>query len=253
MSHIKHLVPILLMTALGCGRALGEGREDMPSLPDQIEIPEEIMEAARQAKSNAVIQPEIQERVTTVMGRVNSSEWQQEKNRFLSAIREAQGLPEPEASEVAPSGARPLLFISSSMPEITLRNYVRDLEKVGGILVMRGMIGGMKRTQPTLRFISNLLKKDPSCEGAQCALREVEVVVDPIQFQKHGIRKVPALVVESEFDFQSYCEDGSDSLLASGPVVYGDASLSGLLNALASMTGGDSAKALLEMMEASNG
>ncbi|MFP3442281.1 conjugal transfer protein TrbC, partial [Pantoea sp. SIMBA_133] len=81
------------------------------------------------------MKPDIQARAAAVMEQVNSEAWQRQKNQFLAAIKNQHGIPEEEQSKTPSTRARPLLFISSSMPEITLRNYARDLEKVKGVMV----------------------------------------------------------------------------------------------------------------------
>jgi len=252
VSPIKFCTSTTILLALLSGKAMGESPEDIPTLQDQVRIPSEIMEAAHRAKAAATVKPDIQARAAAVMEQVNSEAWQRQKNQFLAAIKNQHGIPEEEQSKTPSTRARPLLFISSSMPEITLRNYARDLEKVKGVMVLRGMIGGMETTQATMKFVAGLLKKNPLCEGPKCALRDIEVVVDPIQFQKHGIHQVPALVVEPSFDFQSYCESGANEMTTPRPVVYGDANLRSLLNSLTNMSDGTSAKALLAAMEMPN-
>jgi hypothetical protein len=93
-----------------------------------------------------------------------------------------------------------------------------------------------------MEFIAKILRKNPSCEGPRCVMRALDVVVDPVQFKNHGIAKVPALVMEPNFDFQSYCEKGATASGTSVPVVYGDASLRSLLERLTTMNGGTPAK-----------
>jgi len=244
---------LLLALCLISPSAFAES-EAIPTLPDQIQIPEEIMAAAQRAKEKAMESEAMRSRVSEVMAEVNSEQWQARKNDFLSLIRADAGLDPVESGD--PDNemprSRPLLFISSSMPEITLRNYARDLEKVGGVMVMRGMIGGLRKTQPTMEFIAKILRKNPSCEGPRCVMRALDVVVDPVQFKYHGIARVPALIVEPNFDFQSYCEKGATASGTSVPVVYGDASLRSLLERLTTMNGGTPAKPLLAQLETSN-
>ena len=228
--------------------------EPVPTLPDQIQIPDEYLAIAKQAKDAVMDSPAMQTRVTEVMEEVNSEQWQARKNEFLSLLRADAGLEPVDSGETESksNGSRALLFVSSSMPEITLRNYARDLEKVGGVMVMRGMIGGLQRTQPTMEFMAKVLRKNPACEGPRCAMRGLDVVIDPIQFRNHRITKVPALVVERHFDFGSYCEKGAEPASASLPVAFGDASLQSLLKALTTMAGGEPAETILAKLENPN-
>jgi len=241
---------LLLALCLLSPAAMAES-DAIPTLPDQIHIPDEYLAIAKKAKEQAMDSPAMKSRVSDVMKEVNSQQWQARKNDFLSLLRADAGLDpvDSDDSDRESSSSRPLLFISSSMPEITLRNYARDLEKVGGVMVMRGMIGGLQKTQPTMEFIAKVLRRNPACEGPRCSMRGLEVVVDPIQFKNHGITKVPALVVEPDFDFQSYCEKGAMGSVTGVPVVYGDASLRSLLERLTTMDGGAPAKPLLTKLE----
>ncbi len=246
----RYLVLALSLTA----SMVMANEKEIPTLPDQIDIPEEYLAAAKRAKNQAMNSEVMRSRVSDVMEEVKSEQWQARKNEFLSLLRADAGLDPVESDDPDSEGpsSRPLLFISSSMPEITLRNYARDLEKVGGVMVMRGMIGGLERTQPTMEFIAKVLRRNPACEGPQCVMRSLDVVVDPIQFKNHGITKVPALVVEPDFDFQSYCEKGATPPGMGVPVVYGDASLRSLLERLTMMDGGTPAKPLLAQLENQN-
>lgn len=98
-----------------------------------------------------------------------------------------------------PRDERVYIFISSSMPKQTLRNYVRDVAKLGDPnvkLVMRGMVGGMKYIKPTLRFVGSLLIKDEECDPQKrkCERFGAGVEIDPLLFRRYGIDRVPAIV-----------------------------------------------------------
>ena len=98
-----------------------------------------------------------------------------------------------------PRDERVYIFISSSMPKQTLRNYVRDVAKLGDPnvkLVMRGLVGGMKYIKPTLRFVGSLLVKDEECDPQKrkCERFGAGVEIDPLLFRRYGIDRVPAIV-----------------------------------------------------------
>ena len=72
----------------------------------------------------------------------------------------------PAARGKLGSDERIYLFISSSMPLQTVRNYAASVARLGDpgiVLVMRGFIEGMTKIQPTIRFIGTVLQRDPSC------------------------------------------------------------------------------------------
>lgn len=122
------------------------------------------------------------------------------------------------------------LFVSSSIPLATLRNYAADIVKLNDprfILVLRGFVGGAKRIGPTASFIVEVLKADPNCtlsSKEKCAMREVPFIVDPTLFRKVGIEKVPAIAFLS----------GSKQIPF---IIYGDASLGYALERIAQETG----------------
>jgi hypothetical protein len=114
------------------------------------------------------------------------------------------------------------------MPIDELRTYATALEKAGGALAFRGMPGGLHRVAPMAKLSAEILRLDPGCEGPACAMRGVPIVVDPIAFRQHGIARVPAMTMVAGDATQAYCERG-DAPVSSGPVIYGDAALAGLL------------------------
>lgn len=85
------------------------------------------------------------------------------------------------------SNERIYLFISSSIPKQTLRNYMAQVAKAEDpnmVVVMRGFIGGMKYVRPTLEFTHEILKKDSSCElPRECEIYGVNFEVDPLLFK----------------------------------------------------------------------
>jgi len=158
-------------------------------------------------------------------------------------LGQALGLNAPDmqaiARAAAPKAARswvPVVFVSSSMPVATLRSYAAQLERVGGVLAFRGMPGGLTRVTPMARLSAEILRIDPGCSGPACVMRGVQLIVDPIVFRQHGITRVPALGMIPGDPTQPYCERDDDSP-REGIIVFGDASLSGLLEEYARLGG----------------
>lgn len=92
---------------------------------------------------------------------------------------------------------RVFVFISESVPETTLKNYMRDAKKRTDILlVMRGVIGSADHLKPTLSFMTKLscgkeykdLKPDDSCAPSR-------VDINPLLFSLFGVKQVPAVVL----------------------------------------------------------
>ena len=169
-----------------------------------------------------------------------------ERERQAKRIAQALGLEASELAAVAKAAAPgsnlgrvPLLFVSSSMPLAMLRAYAAQLERVGGVLAFRGMPGGLTRVQPMAKLSAEILRLDPGCDGPACAMRNVQLIVDPLIFRQHGVAQVPALAMIPGDPTQPYCERDDDaSAPRSAHLVYGDAALSGLLEEYARL-GGD--------------
>ena len=122
------------------------------------------------------------------------------------------------------------LFISSSVPEATLRTYIEhiaELKDPNIVVLMRGFIGGMKYMGPTLNYIGKLLEKDPSC-GLSCGLYGVNVEVDPLLFRRYGVLQVPAVVYAPDIEILGPGSEGlgRNANVGKAYAFYGDAALS---------------------------
>ncbi|WP_157220973.1 type-F conjugative transfer system pilin assembly protein TrbC [Flavisphingomonas formosensis] len=166
-----------------------------------------------------------------------------ERDAMAKRLGQALGLEAPDTAALAkgiapPAKATwiPVLFVSSSMPVATLRTYAGQLEKARGVIAFSGMPGGLTKVAPMARLSAEILRLDPGCEGPACAMRNVQLIVDPIVFRQHGIARVPALAMIPGDPTQPYCEREDDSP-RSPHVVYGDAALSGLLEEYARLGG----------------
>jgi hypothetical protein len=66
---------------------------------------------------------------------------------------------------------------------------------VPGVMAFRGMPGGMRQVAPMAKLSAAILRRDPGCEGPACAMRDVQLIVDPLVFPQHGVARVPALAM----------------------------------------------------------
>ncbi|MBV6506476.1 MAG: hypothetical protein ILNGONEN_02053 [Syntrophorhabdaceae bacterium] len=152
-----------------------------------------------------------------------------------------------------PSNERLYLFISSSMPDVTLRNYIASLNKLNDpniTAVMRGFIGGAKYTIPTMKFIKDMLVKMPGCEPLKekCEMLNANVSIDPMLFARYSITKVPALVYVPHTNVtDQYMSEGdpNNAKHQEYHVVYGDASLDYLLEVIYEHTGQKSLESII--------
>ncbi|MBI1823814.1 MAG: hypothetical protein HYR80_06875, partial [Nitrospirae bacterium] len=146
----------------------------------------------------------------------------------------------PDSRQTSFAGGKPslsseriYLFVSSSIPQRTLRNYVRtiaDLDDPNIYIVLRGFIGGMKTVAPTQKFIGDLIKKNPDCVG-ECPSYQVNTIIDPLLFRRYAITTVPSVVY---VPFIQMDGAGSEGLVENAAVsqfdtVHGDAPLDVLL------------------------
>ena len=166
-----------------------------------------------------------------------------ERERQAKALSQAMGLEPAEEQALAKAAPAvtakdwvPVLFVSSSMPIPTLRSYAAQLERVHGVMAFRGVPGGLKKMGPMAKLTAQILRRDPGCEGPNCVMRDVQLIVDPIVFRQHGIAQVPALKMIPGDPTQAYCERDDDSPRAAH-IVFGDSALSGMLEEYARLGG----------------
>lgn len=204
----------------------------------------ESIEQFRVDKKNQMIAKELVDYTRT-------NEWQEKqlelRQNLLQVIggKAAANVDEPEIFN-----KRIVLFISQSIPKKVLRRYVQDLVKVGGVMVMQGAINGLKTLEPTLAWMQEILKKDSTCTGVKCEFYQAPILIDPILFEKHNITKVPALTVLDDDAFQSYCEQKvSQPETGDESVIYGDAALIGLVEALFRLNPDSELKSIIRKLE----
>lgn len=96
------------------------------------------------------------------------------------------------------------IFISSSMPQGTIRTYIQDisfLKEQNIIIVLRGMIGEPAKIQETARYIKKLIQKDPDCQG-KCNVYKVRFAIDPILYENYGITTVPSFIYDRKVKYE---------------------------------------------------
>jgi type-F conjugative transfer system pilin assembly protein TrbC len=192
----------------------------------------------------------------------SSKEFQGKIKQYTSLLSEQiQGVDNTSgkcssANRMAPPGSGALdaderiyVFVSSSMPENTLKGYVSDIDKLRDpniVLVMRGFIGGIKYFRPTLSFMTGLLKKDESCSferGENCDVYQSQFQIDPMLFARYDITSVPAIVYARGLSIND--TEASEGLtdnvqVGDAYVLYGDMSLEYALERFHRETNSDS-------------
>lgn len=226
-------------------RAVTSAKQQVGQIPDP-HLPASPSEAERkrafEALRRRVPMPQIDARAQKAL-EAGEARMAAEREAQAKRLRQALGL-EPDAEKALakatpPSPAKgwvPVLFVSSSIPVPVLRAYAVQLERVHGVMAFRGMPGGLRKVGPMAKLTAEILRLDPGCSGPNCAMRGVQIIVDPIVFRQHGIARVPALAMIPGDPTQAYCEREEDSPRAQ-QIVYGDSALSGLFEEYARLGG----------------
>jgi type-F conjugative transfer system pilin assembly protein TrbC len=145
------------------------------------------------------------------------------------------------------------IFISSSVPVHTLRNYASTLDRLRDpniVMVMRGFVGGMKYIDPTIRFVGDILKKDTGCDMTKkkCETYRADFQIDPLLFRRYQIAKVPAVVYVTginvlDVEMSEGLENNTE--VSNYYVLYGDASLEYMLDTMHKETKSKSIEGLM--------
>lgn len=203
------------------------------------------------------ITPDLEARAKAIADAFRDKGMDDLTEKMGARVRGTLGIIDSEASRerelmVTSIGAfRAILFASQSVPLPTLRAYAAQLEKTNGVIVFRGIPGGVSKIQPIVELTQKIILKDPACKGQDCAVFDVGVIVDPLMFRANAIERVPAITTVDHDPFAAYCErPDEESAAALGSIVtYGDAHLSGHLEELARL-GDHRATALITQLEA---
>ncbi len=188
------------------------------------------LEHARTVLENQVeVDPTVRASIDQVLQHVNTEAWAAEQAELKRHVGAITGVPiEAQESDNLEdlTEDRLVVFVSSSVPLATLRNYAAALEKTGGVMVLRGAIGSLRIMGPTMSFVASVLKIDPSCTGGSCAMRSTNRVIDPELFRENGISRVPAAIFVKGLSLEPYCERFNEGDLPKNAVhvVYGDVS-----------------------------
>jgi type-F conjugative transfer system pilin assembly protein TrbC len=191
---------------------------------------EKLVEQSEQAIT-PILQQEVKALLESEQYKANQSAGERLAREVLQLPQQSanhQPTQEKETSTGAETEGQVLVFVSSSMPIETLRNYARSLVKVKGALVLRGGIDGLRKIGPTIAFSQRVLKVDPYCRG-NCPLFNIPLLIDPLLFRQHHITQVPAIAFQVEGVIQG-CERSNTA--PATEVIFGDISLKGALDRL---------------------
>lgn len=107
------------------------------------------------------------------------------------------------------------IFISSSMPEVTIKNHLESTKHIQNnvVFVMQGAIGGMQKIKPTLLWIKELI-------GEKYA--NAKIIIEPRISKRFSIKRVPAILYTQQDILDTQAEDISDTYIFYGdmPIAY---------------------------------
>ncbi|NQY62900.1 MAG: conjugal transfer protein TrbC [Alteromonadaceae bacterium] len=202
-----------------------KAQEKEKNVKNNVKLQQMIVEAKKRGRDH--------KSMSSISTYLNSKAFAVKQKKYTDSMRALMGLNKEDgfASENKEKqiemGDRVVLFVSSSMPQSVLRTYARDLSKINGVMILRGFIGGISKMMPTKNWIRKLIVVNKNCDSVGCETINLNVAFDPDRFTQNGIDKVPALIYEKNMDLSAYCKK-SDKNKAKF-VVYGDASLKGML------------------------
>lgn len=191
-----------------------------------------------------------QGKVVGVEQLITSPQFRARIDKHINGTASQLGIKGADSQKVLAGSNGPtfILFVSSSIPVETLRNYVNDLYRVDGIMVLRGMVGDESKMKPTIDFIRRLLVENTACTHSGCPVRKLKIAIDPARFAKHEIEQVPAGLIERSPSFEPNCNEGTKYQKVSETVV-GDVSVEGMLKALDPKGSSAVVKTLLAKLE----
>jgi type-F conjugative transfer system pilin assembly protein TrbC len=104
------------------------------------------------------------------------------------------------------------IFISSSVPKETWKNYIYDIDKYelynNIFFVLRGCINGCEKMHPTAEFLNTLLIINPDNKEYYKAM----VLIDPLLFRTYNISQVPCVSYLNKIEvFNSDLSEGLES------------------------------------------
>ena len=263
-------VATLLVPVVVCGADSRPAVIETPEARYQLTVPDleaRLNQANRMAGSMTLPSNRTEAEMKELAGKVDAyyrslefqGRLQGEKQRIRSELfgdASARFYPDstpPAARGKLDSDERIYVFVSSSMPLQTVRNYAASVAHLGDpnvTLVMRGFVDGMTKIQPTIRFIASVLQRDPSCNPAEgeCEMLPAGLSVDPLLFRRYAIDRVPAVVYARGLKAEDAGlseGDTRNTRITEHHTVYGDASLEYLIEQIQRETG---AKTLAQLL-----
>lgn len=208
------------------------------------------------------LDPEMMERAKQSAKKAESPEFKKQIESYQADIlRSIEGYIPPATAKAdnddqeAPDEAllrsdeRIYIMVSSSMPDGTIKRYLRDIGKIGDpnvIMVLRGVPGGIDQF---VNFGNMLVDR----WGAK-DLDFMNIQIDPLIFQAYSISAVPAIVYVNGLELvdieQSEGREGNTTI-KDACIIRGDVSLDYAVERIYQETGNDRVLDILQRMRRS--
>ncbi len=223
----------VIVIILGLGRAMWAEEPAVPSGAAGIgaAVTETVEAARKQAKTLQVPKNRYRgqgyEAAQQVYEHYQSPAFQQKLQHEQQKIMQGQVLTKGSTEKQTAPEDIPgslFLFLSSSVPQETLRAYMQDLSLAKNLptrAVLPGLPMGLDDLRENQKFFRRILQVDPACRTVpdhNCPWLPVPLHIDPTLFTRFDISEAPALVYEL----------GEDHWL-----IHGDAGLAALVELLA--------------------
>ncbi len=147
---------------------------------------------------------------------------------------------------------RVLVFVSSSLPDTVIQNYLRQTQRIGGAVVFRGLVNNTMQDMRDYLARQIAALNEPSGDGPAI---EPSILIDPTLFRRFNIDQAP-ITIATQADIKPCITDRTENGCPTPPyyAVRGDVSLAWALGLIARQSDSDAIKdALRPLIKRLNG
>ena len=178
MSAIRNFKPkiflfLFILCVFGFSISITYGQEF--TVEKLNEIVKEVKKLKQQLKLPKALNKEGLEAAQRCVEKFHSEENQkiieQEKERIKKDVFHQAKIPDDKDGQLnhvkgLSESERLYIFVSSSIPESTLKSYLKDVDQTKDpniAIVFRGFVGGMEDMESAVKYLKWLIVKDPKC------------------------------------------------------------------------------------------
>jgi type-F conjugative transfer system pilin assembly protein TrbC len=146
----------------------------------------------------------------SLQNRMNTLQQQAMHSAFSKATGTLVPNTTPFPSYSSPKRTLLFIFISASVPEKSILHYLKQAQKIGALVVLRGLIEDS--LPQTLKTVSSW-KKESSLDN---------IILDPVAFERFKVNQVPSIVL-AQADYP--CPQGENCTITAMDKMTGEISL----------------------------